>query len=47
MKHFYDYKLRYHITPREIVDMARDMHPDLKTAIDLKDELYEAICQMV
>lgn len=47
MKHFYDYKLRYHITPREIVDMARNIHPDLKTAIDLKDEFYEAMHTMV
>ena len=43
IKHYYDYKLRSYITPREIVDMARDIHPDLKIAIDIKDDFYEAL----
>ncbi len=42
-RHYYDYRLRYHITPREIVERARDIHPDIKQAIDLKDEFYEAL----
>lgn len=46
LRHFYDYKLRHRITPREIVDMARQTHPDLKKAIDLKDTFHEALSTM-
>lgn len=46
MKHFYDYKLRFRVTPREIVDMASALHPDMKVAIDLKDDFYEALHTM-
>ena len=45
-KRFYDYKLRHRITPREIVDMARQIDPDLKQAIDLKDTFHEALATM-
>ena len=41
--HFYDYKLRYHVTPRQIIEMVRAIHPDIKAAIDLKDEFYELL----
>lgn len=41
--HFYDFKLRYHVTPREIIEMVRAIHPDIKAAIDLKDEFYELL----
>ena len=42
-KHFYDHRLRYHMTPQEIRFKAEAMHPDLKTALDMKDEFYEAL----
>ena len=41
--HFYDYKLKYHVTPRQIIEMVRAIHPDIKAAIDLKDEFYEIL----
>jgi transposase len=41
--YFYDYKLKYHVTSREIINMIRDMNPEMKTAIDLKDEFYELL----
>jgi len=41
--HFKEYRLKYHVTPREIVDMARSFSPELKAAIDLKDEFYELL----
>ena len=34
-------RLGYHLTPLQIVDMAKEIHPDLKLAINLKDEFYE------
>ncbi len=43
LKHFKSKKLGYHITPREIVDMARNIDEELKLAIDLKDEFYELL----
>ena len=46
IKHYYDFKLRAYITPREIVDMAANIHPDLKIAIDIKDDFYEALHTM-
>jgi len=42
-KHFKEYRLGYHVTPRQIVDMARSLNDELKLAIDLKDEFYELI----
>ena len=36
-------RLGYHVTPLQIVDMAKAIHPDLKLAIDLKDEFYELL----
>lgn len=36
-------RLGYHITPLQIVDMAKQIHPDLKLAIELKDEFYELL----
>lgn len=36
-------RLGYHVTPLQIVDMAKEIHPDLKLAIDLKDEFYELL----
>ncbi len=47
MKNYYNYKLRDHITPKKIVDMARAIRSDLKTAIDLKAEFYEAVNTMI
>lgn len=41
--HFKDYRLKYPVTPREIIDMVRDINPEIKLAIDLKDEFYELI----
>lgn len=40
-KFFKPRRLGYHVTPLQIVDMAKEIHPDLKLAIDLKDEFYE------
>lgn len=42
-KHFKEYRLGYHVTPRQIVDMARSINDELKLAIDLKDEFYELL----
>lgn len=42
-KHFKDYKLGYHITGREIIDKVRDIDPNMKKAIDIKDEFYELL----
>ena len=42
-KHYYDYRFKYHITPREIVERACEIHPDMKKAIELKDSFYEAL----
>ena len=42
-KHYYDYRFKYHITPREIVQRACNIHPDMRKAIDLKDSFYEAL----
>lgn len=42
-KHFKDYRLGYHVTPKQIVDMARTIDDELKLAIDLKDEFYELL----
>ena len=36
-------KLGYHVTPEQIVNMAKEIHPDFKLAIELKDEFYELI----
>lgn len=36
-------RLGYHVTPEQIVNMAKEIHPDLKLAIELKDEFYELI----
>ena len=43
LKHFKSHRLGYHITPNEIVDMAKAIDPDLKLAIELKDEFYELL----
>ena len=43
LKHFKSRRLGYHITPGEIVDMARNIDDELKLAIDLKDEFYELL----
>jgi len=42
-KHFKEYRLGYHVTSRQIVDMAKSIDDELKLAIDLKDEFYELI----
>ena len=42
-KFFKPRRLGYHITPLQIVDMAKEIHPDLRIAIDIKDEFYELI----
>lgn len=42
-KFFKSRRLGYHVTPLQIVDMAKAIHPDLKRAIDLKDEFYEIL----
>lgn len=42
-KFFKSRRLGYHVTPLQIVDMAKDIHPDLRLAIDLKDEFYEIL----
>ena len=39
--HFKSRRLGYHVTPKEIVEMARNIDDELKLAIDLKDEFYE------
>lgn len=41
--HFKERRLGYHVTPRQIVDMARSIDDELKRAIDLKDEFYEML----
>lgn len=41
--HFKNYRLKYHITPREIVEMVKALSPELRLAIDLKDEFYEIL----
>jgi transposase len=41
--HFKERRLGYHVTPRQIVDMARSIDDELKRAIDLKDEFYELL----
>jgi len=41
--HFKEYRLGYHVTPRQIVDMAREINHELRLAIDLKDEFYELL----
>lgn len=46
LNHYYDFKLRSYITPREITTIASDIHPDLKIALDLKDDFYEALHTM-
>lgn len=43
LKHFKSRRLGYHVTPQEIVDMARNIDDELKLAIDLKDEFYELL----
>lgn len=43
LKHFKSYRLGYHVTPNEIVNMAKAIDPDLKLAIELKDEFYELL----
>lgn len=43
LKHFKSRRLGYHVTPGEIVEMARNIDDDLKLAIDLKDEFYELL----
>jgi transposase len=42
-KFFKSRRLGYHVTPLQIVDMAKAIHPDLKRAIQLKDEFYELL----
>jgi len=43
LNHFKSRRLGYHVTPRKIVDMARNIDYELKLAIDLKDEFYELL----
>ena len=45
-RHFFDYRLRYHITPQEIRQKAEAIDPELKAALDFKNEFYEAVRSM-
>lgn len=42
-RHFFEPRFKYHITPREIAEKAARIHPDIATAIDLRDEFHEAM----
>ena len=45
-KHFYDYHLKYHITPLEIRDIAEMLYPNLKQSLAFKVSIFEALRSM-